>query len=159
MSIKRLVESGIDLNLQNSLGYTALRNAVDRLPMDKDDSKNKHTFPGLKYVQKMFGGQEYKPEMMIDYLIEHGADVTIPTCDWLTPIHQAVLWGELGVVKTLVEHGADIHQRDVWGNTPLNTVGGFFKQEIFDYLVSCGADVKSRNMHGENVYDKLGKGK
>lgn len=41
-------------------------------------------------------------------------------CTGMAALHEAVLTGNLEVVKLLVKYGADVHQRDEDGWTPLH---------------------------------------
>lgn len=41
-------------------------------------------------------------------------------CAGMAALHEAVLTGNLEVVKLLVKYGADVHQRDEDGWTPLH---------------------------------------
>lgn len=44
----------------------------------------------------------------------------IIACAGMAALHEAVLTGNLEVVKLLVKYGADVHQRDEDGWTPLH---------------------------------------
>ena len=43
---------------------------------------------------------------MVGYLLDHGADIGIPTKKGATPLSVASENGHFGVIKCLVEHGA-----------------------------------------------------
>lgn len=45
---------------------------------------------------------------MIEYLLEHGADIQTKDCDGQSPLHRAASSGSIDSVKMLVKMGADI---------------------------------------------------
>jgi ankyrin repeat protein len=47
---------------------------------------------------------------IVQYLIEHGADVNLLSSSNYTPLYCAAESGELEVIKYLVQHGADVNQ-------------------------------------------------
>ena len=57
-----------------------------------------------------------------------------------TPLHNAVLEGNLEVVRKLVEAGADLEATDEYFETPLCLATQENHVEISEYLISCGAD-------------------
>lgn len=46
--------------------------------------------------------------------------IHVVLCAGMAALHEAVLTGNLEVVKLLVKYGADVHQRDEDGWTPLH---------------------------------------
>lgn len=58
----------------------------------------------------------------IDCMAVHGGaeDWWSAVCAGMAALHEAVLTGNLDVVKLLVKYGADVHQRDEDGWTPLH---------------------------------------
>lgn len=51
-------------------------------------------------------------------VLQQRTDVVL--CAGMAALHEAVLTGNLDVVKLLVKYGADVHQRDEDGWTPLH---------------------------------------
>lgn len=54
------------------------------------------------------------------YLLEKGADHSIPNDDGITPVHQAASEGHVHCMKLLIEIGARLDKQDCRGNTPLD---------------------------------------
>lgn len=67
-----------------------------------------------------------------------------------TPLHWAVISGDLKMVAYLIAKGAKLDSRDDYGDTPLHKAA--FRQsdvlDIIKYLVMKGADINSRNRYG-----------
>ncbi len=59
---------------------------------------------------------------VVQYLVEHGANVNERLGDDSTPLHVAAQNGDMDIVKYLVEHRASINARDLFGYTPLMDV-------------------------------------
>jgi ankyrin repeat protein len=87
--VRELLAEGIDVNIKNTYGYTALHEA----------SINGH------------------PEM-VKFLIANGADITITNNDGNTPLHFAARYGQIDAAKELLDNGADIDARNNFGRTP-----------------------------------------
>ncbi|KAM3598018.1 uncharacterized protein V6R79_012386 [Siganus canaliculatus] len=73
----------------------------------------------------------------------------------MAALHEAVLTGNLDVVKLLVKYGADVHQRDEDGWTPLHMACSDGFPEIAKYLLSMGASTEAENESGEKPADLI----
>ncbi|XP_061605045.1 protein phosphatase 1 regulatory subunit 27 [Phyllopteryx taeniolatus] len=73
----------------------------------------------------------------------------------MAALHEAVLTGNLEVVKLLVKYGADVHQRDEDGWTPLHMACSDGFPEIASYLLSVGASADAENESGEKPTDLI----
>lgn len=80
---------------------------------------------------------------MIKFLLEHGADINLPSRSLHSPpLHYAVTvdgCGDLRIVKYLVKYGADVNLRDKEGKTALDLATGKNLHEIAKYLKAHGA--------------------
>ncbi|XP_028413361.1 2-5A-dependent ribonuclease-like [Dendronephthya gigantea] len=89
---------------------------------------------------------------MVEYLVEHGADINGKDTDGWTVLHSAVKKGALEIVKPLVEHGADVNGRDTkYGMTVLHYAIYKSSLEMVKYLVENGADIDCKNYNGWTV--------
>ncbi|KAF7221243.1 protein phosphatase 1 regulatory subunit 27 [Nothobranchius furzeri] len=73
----------------------------------------------------------------------------------MAALHEAVLTGNLEVVKLLVKYGADVHQRDEDGWTPLHMACSDSYPEIARYLLAKGASTEAENESGEKPADLI----
>ncbi|KAJ3600765.1 hypothetical protein NHX12_031740 [Muraenolepis orangiensis] len=73
----------------------------------------------------------------------------------MAALHEAVLTGNLDVVKLLVKYGADVHQRDEDGWTPLHMACSDGFPKIARYLLSAGASREAKNASGEKPQDLI----
>lgn len=73
----------------------------------------------------------------------------------MAALHEAVLTGNLEVVKLLIKYGADVHQRDEDGWTPLHMACSDGYPEIARYLLSMGASTEAENENGEKPADLI----
>ncbi|KAK0047002.1 protein phosphatase 1 regulatory subunit 12A [Biomphalaria pfeifferi] len=71
----------------------------------------------------------------------------------LTPLHNAVLEGNLAAVKLLVQHGADVNKKDVDTWTPLHAACANGEADIARYLLSKGASKDIKTNDGERPLD------
>ncbi|CAG5136441.1 unnamed protein product [Candidula unifasciata] len=71
----------------------------------------------------------------------------------LTPIHNAVLEGNLAAVKLLVQHGADVNRKDSDTWTPLHAACANGEADIARYLLSKGANKDIKTNDGERPLD------
>lgn len=74
-----------------------------------------------------------------------------PPDEWgRTPLHVAVKYGHIDIIKLLLVNGADVNAKDVAGLHPL-LLAGYNQQDqktfedVIDILVGSGADVNVRN--------------
>ncbi|KAH9498270.1 hypothetical protein Btru_009533 [Bulinus truncatus] len=71
----------------------------------------------------------------------------------LTPLHNAVLEGNLAAVKLLLQHGADVNKKDVDTWTPLHAACANGEADIARYLLSKGASKDIKTNDGERPLD------
>ncbi|RAK98716.1 ankyrin, partial [Aspergillus ibericus CBS 121593] len=87
-------------------------------------------------------GKHWWHTSAIQYLLQHGADVTMRDAEGRTPLHIAVKGGyrRLGIAAALLEHGADPNALDKTGVTPLAFAVG--NSEMVQLLLRYGGDVQ-----------------
>ena len=85
-------------------------------------------------------------------MVARGARVDLRNKTGATPLHDAALGGDTGVVKILLDHGADVNARDTEADaTPLYYAASWGRQAAVELLLSRGADPNARNRKGASV--------
>ncbi|XP_071099037.1 serine/threonine-protein phosphatase 6 regulatory ankyrin repeat subunit B-like [Haliotis cracherodii] len=88
---------------------------------------------------------------VVDFLVEHGADVNMVDNDGDTLLHLACESGNLTMVKHVMSY-SDINLRDNFGWTPLAMAAVEGKFAVFKYLKGLGADLTLTDRAGDDVY-------
>jgi ankyrin repeat protein len=83
----------------------------------------------------------YNSRELVEYLLEHGADIEARSGGGWTPLHNQAYKGELDAVALLLEHGADIEARTAFGHTPLLSSIRWDRTEVTKFLIEKGANV------------------
>jgi len=93
----------------------------------------------------------------VEWLIKHGADITIKNKDRKAAIHIAIEKNSLPVVKGLLELGKiDVNERDIDGRTLLQNVIVFGNHKMAKLLIHNGTEINNKDIHERNVlYDAL----
>lgn len=141
-SVKKIVESGANVNERDILGYPPLNHA---------------TACGHKAI--------------VEYLISKGADIHGKDKECCTPLHMAAFWGAKDIAEILLREGADVNSLNKSKITPLHSAAGAcnplddtmrvmavgisFDEEIMksivaisELLISNGADPNAKDVSG-----------
>jgi ankyrin repeat protein len=97
---------------------------------------------------------------LVEWLLNHGADVNAHYVEYDAPLHLAVDRGHLQIVRLLIEHNADVNNQGHLGNSPLHEAasqdrdfrqyGKLSNRDLLDYmrvLLDHGADPNARDNH------------
>jgi ankyrin repeat protein len=96
---------------------------------------------------------------IVQFLLEHAADVNVRDKDNSTPLHEASGSGNLDVMQLLLSHGADVNVFDRRGDYPLHKASRYQKFDAMELLVKRGADVNARNESSSTpLYEASGNG-
>lgn len=85
---------------------------------------------------------------VVQWLIEHGADVNAKDTTGLTPLHIAAWYMATERAKVLLEAGATIDARDFFDDTPLHMAAMHGRNAMARFLIDRGADATARNKDG-----------
>jgi ankyrin repeat protein len=151
-----LAERGARLNLEAAAG-------VGRLDVVKSFFKNKIK-PSKKRLQSAFlyaSGSGHKD--VVEFLLTRGVDLADGGGDGQTPLHWAVIIGQLEMVKLLLKYKPPLESRNVYGGTVLGQTmwsaahGGDPKvyAEIIETLIAAGAEVPPRHVPVTKSIDDL----
>lgn len=150
--VTRFIEEGVDINLTNDLGGTAVHIASgsENIKMVElllnhgaaVDGVREHVVTPLQCAA-MDGNVK-----MAEYLISRGAFVNKRSQEGYTPIYRAALNGNLKMVELLISQGADVNIADNNLETPLHMAANRGHFEVAKVLIINGADVNARESGG-----------
>ncbi|XP_071948207.1 poly [ADP-ribose] polymerase tankyrase-1-like [Antedon mediterranea] len=100
----------------------------------------------------------YNRVAVVEFLLEHGADVHAKDKGGLVPLHNACSYGHYEVTELLVKHGAVVNVADLWKFTPLHEAAAKGKYEICKLLLKHGADPHKKNRDGNTPLDLVKEG-
>ncbi|XP_055921141.1 poly [ADP-ribose] polymerase tankyrase [Eupeodes corollae] len=90
---------------------------------------------------------------VVEFLLEHGAEVHAADKGGLVPLHNACSYGHFEVTELLVKHGANVNVADLWKFTPLHEAAAKGKYDIVKLLLKHGADPSKKNRDGATPSD------
>ena len=168
-TVKYLLDQGVDPNVMNLFGATALMSAAAaddldsvRLLLDRGANVNLRPDPGTK---EFFWGGFRTPlmwaafqgnEALLKLLLERGAKVN-DQVELGSALGQAAWGGHAGVGRLLLDAGAQVDQRDLVANyTPLHWAASSEKSSpaVVELLLARGADANAEG--GQHVDNYLG---
>ena len=92
---------------------------------------------------------------LVQWLVEHGADINAKTDNGFSVLHAAAITGSLELVQWLVEHGADVKAKDSDGWTVLhaavNGIPSNSSMDLYEWLINQGIDVNAAANNGETA--------
>ncbi|XP_075891211.1 poly [ADP-ribose] polymerase tankyrase-2-like isoform X2 [Nelusetta ayraudi] len=95
---------------------------------------------------------------VVQFLLQHEADVHAKDKGGLVPLHNACSYGHLEVAELLVLHGAVVNVADLWKFTPLHEAAAKGKYDICKLLLQHGADPTRKNRDGNTPLDLVRNG-
>jgi hypothetical protein len=76
---------------------------------------------------------------MVEFMLDHGADVNAPGEDGWTPLHFAAAHGHTFIVQFLLENGARVDASTSDGSTPIELAYIYERSSVIQILSSQGA--------------------
>uniref|UniRef100_A0ABM5G180 Poly [ADP-ribose] polymerase n=1 Tax=Pogona vitticeps TaxID=103695 RepID=A0ABM5G180_9SAUR len=155
-SIQQLLQEGVPLG--NSEADRQLLEAAKAGDMDMVkklctvQSVNCRDIEGRQSTPLHFAAG-YNRVSVVEYLLQHGADVHAKDKGGLVPLHNACSYGHYEVAELLVKHGAVVNVADLWKFTPLHEAAAKGKYEICKLLLQHGADPTKKNRDGNTPLD------
>jgi ankyrin repeat protein len=138
-----LLERGADVNARNVIGAAPLTTAamLDRRDLatvlidhgaDANIAEHRtREAPGHKAAK-------YGHTYVLEYLLEHGAEIDRPGPGGMTMLHIAAQQGHTEIAALLIAHGADINARTDAGLTPLSYATENGQAAIVQLLATSG---------------------
>ncbi|KAL8561456.1 hypothetical protein ACOMHN_046912 [Nucella lapillus] len=143
-----LLDRGADLNAASKTGFTPLyyaaqENGADIVDMLLQAGADQRIHTECPDVLKHTADGNV---MGLRKAIQYGADVNQTLKDGLSPLHMAVVLGDLQMVRELITHGASPDTTSEKLSTPLGTACYICRRDIMQALLDAGANpnVKSR---------------
>ena len=85
---------------------------------------------------------------VVEYLLEHGADVAAKDDDDFTALHMAALYRHTEVAAVLLAKGADPNAQNMYGNNVLLVCNWGAPKELIQLLMQYHVDPKLPNRNG-----------
>jgi hypothetical protein len=139
-----LASHGATLNLETAAG-------VGRLDVVKDffdeSGALKSEATGRQLQRGFLWACEYGYKHVVEFLLEHGADLCDQACTNETALHWAVVAGNVAMIRLLLDRGAPLEERNGYGGTALGQAGWSFANggpeidyvPVFEMLLDAGA--------------------
>ena len=179
--INRLLEFGININIQNIKGETALMIAIDHLiyysaSLNEDKINNKNKINrnrnkhnnmsdrsninnnNINHNENNINNINYNNDIgnyikLIKYLVKNGADVNLQDLKGETALMKAIYRKDSRLVKYLVKNGADVNLKDLEGETALMKAVVIGKIDILESL-KMETEVNLQDLKGETALMK-----
>lgn len=156
--VEQLINDGIDINLQNKYGQTALLLALEEeqlslaeMLINKGANVNIATNDGITAL--MLAAYCGKLEIITN-LINKGADVDVIDKHRDSSLSWAALGGSQSTIKYLIKKSAHIDGVDENGETILLREARFCHTYIVDIFIENGADTNAKDQYGFTVLDR-----
>ena len=152
-----LAERGARLNLEAAAGVGRLDVVKRLLDGSRKTTRKKRLQSAFLYA--CAGGHKE----VVEFLLNEGIDLAYGGGDGQTPLHWAVIFGQLEMVKLLLKHKPPLESRSMYGGTVLGQTlwsaahGGDPKvfAEIIETLIAAGAKVPPRHVPVNQSIDDL----
>ena len=135
-----LIDKGADVNKLNKNNKSPLCLAIGWNSMD---IIKKLIEKGVDAKKALFSGHrsaimeciEKKNIEMFTYFVNLGVDINMPDEDGKTPLHEAVCWDRMDMVKVLIENGALRNVKDRYHRVPFHYAVMHNQIEMVKYLI------------------------
>ncbi len=166
-TVKKLVESRVDLELRNSKGQTALSVAASNTGTSFEileylvnsganiECKDLNGYTPLvsAILSENLNYFAYKENEEIPFLLKNNASANAMSLEGNPPLVYAAIKGNPHTVKKLLEYKANINFQNENLYTPTMIAVMFENVQAFQVFLSFNPDLSMRNMDGKNVED------
>ncbi len=172
--VKRLIESGADVNASDESGSGTLLNfhpPVTAYLLSKGANPDQQT---NENVASVLAGLCYVNQVeCVKLILEHGANPNLGRVDsGETPLHHALSNNAgIEVIQLLIDHKADVnaktksdtHSYNFFGDTrtceetPLHRAAAYASIEIIELLLKSGADPRQKDANGDQPHQRAGR--
>ncbi|XP_033096947.1 ankyrin-1-like [Anneissia japonica] len=144
-----ILSSGLNPNLQDNLGRTAIHCLIRRLHWER--MNNRSTVIDVTLTRGF---------QLLKLLIQYGVYVNLQDLDGRTPVHLCAFYNIVGLVPTIipiVQMKIDLEIADVFGNTPLHIAADYCHLGFLQELVSLDANPGFQNGNSETALHLVAK--
>ncbi|KAF7216893.1 transcript variant X1 [Nothobranchius furzeri] len=90
---------------------------------------------------------------VVEYLLEHEADVNAQDKGGLIPLHNAASYGHVDIAALLIKYNTCVNATDKWAFTPLHEAAQKGRTQLCALLLAHGADPTMKNQEGQAPLD------
>lgn len=155
--VQLLLEEGADADSQDHLNIAVLQTA-SREKFEDMDTYFKHIVDanatGMQRQIALAGVDCPDADigkLLLEHLLEQGANVNIQSDDGTTPLHRAACGGKIDVSRMLLAHGADKALADDEGDTAVHMAAVRGYADTVKLFVDDGCDLEKRNNNSETA--------
>jgi len=144
--------------MEDELEDAICRNEIAKVKKLLKNGVNINNTRNISGDTPLFCAIKAKNVEMVNFLIEHGADVNyqMPHGYSALSIASSVSsWGNEEIVELLLEKGLDVNKQDGFGCTPLFDATHYLNLAIVEVLLDKGADINIKNNSGNSVLSEL----
>lgn len=159
--IRLLIDKGCDINAFDDNGSTPLLVASGHGNLQSVKvllEKGARTNPGLCTRKTCTNtgatplhAAAWRSPSVVEYLVEHGADVNAKNLDGNTPMHHAAVGDSLRIIEILWKHGGRTDATNNLGVTPLMRAIQSVEEGAVKTLLACRADVSPTDNGGRTA--------
>lgn len=153
-TVDQLLIKGIQLDCIILFNKTPLTYAIESEAFDivktlvKSGADVNAREPIASARQPVHVAVDFPDHDMLEFLLQHGADVDGQDGCGATPVMLASYAGHLKVVQLLQEHGADLTAHDFVGRTAIHRAAEKQHDNIVNFLLANNADIDARDQFG-----------
>jgi uncharacterized protein len=156
--VKTLIQGHADVNVKDSVGYTALFHAIEaRYDEVADALLAQPTLDlnarGKNGVTALISFVWRDRPDAVKSLLDRGADANLQDNDGDTALHGAAQNGKVEIVKMLLMKGADSNVKNKVGGTSLMWAAVYGNREVVQLLLDHGADPARKDVDGMTALD------
>lgn len=160
--VNLLLSRGVDVNVKDNRGYTALAHALEARYQEVEEALLKR--PEL---DPNVGGLLGRPVLLAyvwrdnqkatERLLALGANVNLEDKDGDTALHGAAETGNVEIIRMLLDKGANINAKNKQGGTPLMWAAVFGNDDAVRLLLSRGANASLKDNDGITALEWAGR--
>ena len=110
-------------------------------------------------ISPLYQSVFYNIFILVQLLLERGADVNLSDHEGLTPLHVAALENLNHMANVLIDSGALLDAKDIFGYTPLHLATDQSSDKVAQMLIEKWADVNTRSHWGNTpLHSSIAKG-